>query len=391
MHMRWLLVILSLTASGVLSGQGPGPGPGGGGPGPGSGGGTQQISFHIPNEMAPPGGLAQMKFMVTVPTPISTGGPMLSFDSGVFDGVWGIELFCLDGDLNGVAMVDGSRVSIRYTTTAGTSGTDYPVMTVALHVRPDALPGGTTQFQLDPSSTWTISPFGSTATLKPEPPAIVTVGGTVSILDVVPGGGVLPAGAVVSIRGMGFQPKTQVQLNAIKFGSIQFISPEEIQFTLAEPANMTGQKIQVFNPDGSQDTYFSYMRGIPLVLSNQPLLARAVPIFSSVTHSWAEFAPIAPASNSQFTGIALQNPSVEPANVTVSLYSSANTLLGSSSWVLPGGYRRMGETSELAQGAAPGVGSYLVVASTQPVQVFGFLADNTSGTVVPFTAALARP
>jgi hypothetical protein len=390
MHARWLLGIWFLTASVVLSGQGSGPG--GGGPGPGSGGGsTQQISFHIPNEMAPPGGLVQMKFLVTVPTPISSGGPDLSFDSSMFDDVWGIELFCPNGDLNGVAMIDGSRVSIHYTTTAGAAGTDYPIMTVALHVRPDVLPGSTTQFQLDPSSTWTVSPSGATATLKPDPPAIVTVGGTISILDVVPGGGVLPAGSVVSIRGMGFQPKTQVQLNAIKFSAIQFIGSGEIQFTLAETTNMTGQKIQVVNPDGSQDTYFSYMRGVPLARSSQPLLAGAVPIFSSVTHSSAVFTPIAPPSSSQLTGIALQNPSVAPANVTLALYSPANTLLGSSSFTLPNGYRLMGETSELAQGATPGVGSYLVVTSTQPVQVFGFLGDNASGTVIPFTAALAQP
>jgi len=387
---QWLLVVWFLTAGVALWGQGPGPGSGG--PSPGSGGSvTQQISFHIPNETAPPGGLVQMKFMVTVPTPISSGGPVLSFDSGVFDGVWGIELFCPAGDLNGVATIAGSLVNIRYTTTAGAAGTDYPIMTVALHLRPDVLPGSSTQFQLDPSSTWTISPFGATATLKPEPPAIVSVGGTVSILDVVPGGGVLPAGAVVSIRGMGFQPKTQVQLNAIKFGSIQFIAADEIQFTLAETTNMTGQKIQVFNPDGSQDTYFSYMRGIPLASSNQPLLAHAVPIFSSVTHTWAAFAPITPASGSQFTGIALQNPSVAPSNVTVALYSATNTLLGSSSFVLPSGYRRMGETSELTQGVVPGVGSYLVVTSTQPVQVFGLVGDNLSGTVTPFTPAVAQP
>lgn len=389
MHARWLLGIWSLTASVVLSGQGPGPG--GGGPGPGSSASAQQISFHIPNEMAPPGGLVQMKFMVTVPTPISTGGPELSFDAGMFDGVWGIQLFCPDGDLNGVATIDGSRVNIRYTTTAGAAGTDYPIMTVALHIRPDALLGSTTQFQLDPSSTWTISPLGTTATLKPAPPATVTAGGTISILDVVPGGGVLPAGSMVSIRGMGFQPKTQVQLNSVKFSSIQFIGSGEIQFTLAETTNMTGQKIQVVNPDGSQDTYFSYMRGIPLGQSSQHLLAGAVPVFSSVTHSRAVFTPIAPASSSQLTGIALQNPSVAPANVAVALYSSTNTLLGSSSFTLPSGYRLMGETSELAQGAAPGVGSYLVVTSTQPVQVFGFLGDTASGTVIPFTAALAQP
>jgi len=312
-------------------------------------------------------------------------------DSSVFDGVWGIELFCLNGDLNGVATFNGSRVNIRYTTTVGTQGTDYPVMTIALHVRPDAVSGTQTLFQLDPSSTWTLSPSGATATLNPTPPAVVTVGGTISILNVVPGGGVLPAGSVVSIKGIGFQPKTQVQLNAIQFSSINFISSQEIQFTLAETTDMTGQKIQVVNPDGSQDTYFSYMRGIPLARSSQPLLANSVPIYPSVTHSMAMFAPMMPASGSQFTGIALQNPSLAPANISMALYSSANTLLGSSSFTLPSGYRLMGETSELTLGAVPTAGSYLIVTSTQPVQVFGLVGDIGTGAVTPFTATLAQP
>ena len=347
------------------------------------------MSLHIPNETAPPGGLAQMKFMVTEPTPISTGAPEMSFNEYVFDDVWGIQLFCATGDLNGVAIVGRSRVKILYSTTVGAQGTDYPVMTVALHVRPDAVKGSQTLFQLDASSTWSLGLLG-TATLKPTPPATVTVGGSTSILNVVPGGGVLPAGSVVSIRGIGFQPKTQVQLNAIKFKSIRYVSPEEIQFTLAADTNMTGQKIQVVNPDGSQDTYFSYLRGIPMNRSVQPLLASAVPIFSSITHSMALFTPMAPATGAQFTGIALQNPGLQPAEVTVALYSSANTLLGSSSFTVAGGYRLMGETSELTQGAVPVAGSFAIVSSTEPVQVFGFVADNGTGTVSPFAAAQAR-
>lgn len=326
-----------------------------------------------------------MKFMVTEPTPISTGGPSLAIDTGIFDGVWGIELFCPTGDLNGVAMVNGSHINIRYSTTVGAQGTDYPIMTMALHVRPDAVPGSQTQYQLDPSSTWTLGLLG-TATLKPVPPAIVTVGGSISITNVVPGGGILPAGSVVSIRGMGFQPKTQVQLNAIKFSSISWISPEEIQFTLAETTNMTGQKIQVVNPDGSQDTYFSYLRGVPLASSSYPPLAGAVPIFSSVTHSWALFSVMG-----DFTGIAVQNPGLSPADVTVSLYSPANVLMGTSTVMLTSGYRLMQETSEWAQGATAVPGSYVVVTSTRPIQVFGFAGDVTTGSINPFAAVLALP
>src|SRR5215472_31484 len=149
MYARLFLGSLCLIAAAALWGQGTGPGGGGGsgsggssggssGSGGGSGSSVQQISFHIPNETAPPGGLVQMKFLLSVPTPISTGGPVTSFDAGMFDAVWGIELFCPDGDLNGVAMINGSTVNIRYLTTAGAAGTDYPIMTVALHIRPDA-------------------------------------------------------------------------------------------------------------------------------------------------------------------------------------------------------------------------------------------------------------
>jgi hypothetical protein len=331
-----------------------------------------------------------MKFMVTEPTPISTGGPVASYDAATFDGVWGIEVFSPAGDVNGVAMVNGNRVQMRYITSSGAQGTDYPIMTMALHVRPDAVPGSSTQFALDPSSLWILGLTGA-ATLKPMPPATITVGGSISITNVVPGGGILPAGTVVSIRGMGFQPKTQVQLNAIKFSSIQVVSAQEIQFTLAQTTNMTGQKIQVANPDGSHDTYFSYLRGIPLGQSNQPLLAGAVPIFSSMTYSMAVFNPIMPASATQFTGLAMENPGLADAQVTVGLYSSTNVLLGSSTTQIPSGYRLMREISELAQGAAPGFGSYAVVTASQPIQVFGFTGDNSTGAVVPFTAVLTRP
>jgi len=360
-----------------------------GGSGPGGGGG-QQVSLSIPNEMAPPGGMVQMKFMVTQPTPISSGKPRLSLNASTFSGVSGIELFCLTGDVNGVAMVGGSEIGISYITTAGAQGTDYPIMTMALPIRSDAPVGSQTLFSLDPSSTWTLGPLG-TATLKPMQPATITVGGSISITNIVPGGGTFPAGTVVSIHGVGFQPKTQVQLDAIKASSIVVVSTRLIQFTLAETTNMTGQKIQVVNPDGSQDTYFSYMRGVSLWQSSRPLLAKAIPIFSSISYSKATFAPMAPATGSQFTGLAFQNPNPTATSVTVALYSSANALLGSSTVAIPSGYRVMGETSELTLGVAPVLGSYVVVSATQPVEVFGFLGDERAHTVTPFAAMATQP
>src|SRR6476660_2656040 len=103
-------------------------------------------------------------------------------------------------------MISGSKLQIRYTAATSLQGTDYPIMTLALHVRKDAPAGGQTQFNLDSSSSWILGLLGAT-TMKPISPATVTVGGSISILNVVPGGGLLQPGTVVSIAGMGFQPK----------------------------------------------------------------------------------------------------------------------------------------------------------------------------------------
>jgi hypothetical protein len=350
---------------------------------------AREVALSVPNEMSPAGGVVQMKFMVTEPTPISSGGPRFSFDS-MFDAVWGVELFSPRGDVNGAAILNGSHVNVFYTNSGGASGNDYPIMTVALHVRPDAAAGTQTQFSLDPASTWILGLLG-VASLKPEPPATVSVAGTISITNVVPGGGLLPAGTVVSIQGIGFDQKTRVQLSGVKATAITVVSKNEIQFTLAEAANMTGVKIEAVNPDGSQDTYFSYMRGVPLTKSSHPLLQNAIPIFSSVTHSEGLFAPMGVPGNAQISGLALQNPGLTPATATVSLYSLQNVLLGRSSVKIPSGYRLMAATSELTNGATPPAGSFAIVSSTQPLQMFGFIADEAHSTLLPFAALLSQP
>src|ERR1700722_6530284 len=78
------------------------------------GGGDQEISIKIPDEMAPPGGMVQMKLMVTEPTPISSGHPRARLNASVFAGVAGIAAFNLSGDVNGVAMLSGQDLRVDY-------------------------------------------------------------------------------------------------------------------------------------------------------------------------------------------------------------------------------------------------------------------------------------
>ena len=334
--------------------------------------------------------MVQMKLMVTEPTPISSGHPHAFVNRSIFSGVSGIAAFNLSGDVDGIAMLSGSDLRIYYITSSGTSGTDYPIMTIALPIRPHAPVGKQIPFSLDPSSMWVLGSLGK-ATVKPVQPAVVTVGGSISIKNVVPGGGVLPAGTIVSIQGMGFQSKTQIQLNGIKASAINVVSPELIQFTLAESINMTGQKIQVVNPDGSQDTYFSYLRGIAFGQSNRALLDSAIPVFSSVTHSTAELGSMAPPSTgSQFTGIALQNPGTVTADITVALYSSAGVERGKLVATLPPGNWMMRETSELT-GVVPAAGDSVQVSSSEPIELFGFLGNDVTGTITPFAPVRSQP
>jgi hypothetical protein len=372
---------ISLLA--VAAGFAQGPGGNSQGGGPGTTHNTPAVSLKIPNETVPPGGVAQMKFLNTEPTPISSGRPHGLFDPTMFDDIWGIQLFNSLGDLNGVALVDGSSFSIQYISNGTLQGTDYPVMTIALHVRPNAVPGSRSQFDLDPSSSFNVSSVP--AIVKPIAPATVTVGGSISIVNVVPGGGLQPAGAVIRLQGLGFQPRTQVQLSNVQAKSISVVSSTEIDIVLAQATDMTGKKIQVVNPDGSQDTYFSYLRGVNMGVSNWGLLNSCVPIFSSVTHSHAVFPAIAPAGPSQFSGIAVQNPTSLPVNVTVSLRNTSNSVIGQSTIPLPSGYRFMREIHELL-GITAAPGNTVVVTADQPIQVFAYMADTAAHTVAPIAA-----
>lgn len=364
-------------------GTGPSPSPSNSG-----GGGTvrQTLSLKIPNETAPPGGVAQMKFLVTEPTPISSGRPHSFVDPSMFDAVWGIQLFNAAGDMNGVAIVNIPDIWVSFESTASLQGTDYPVMTMALHVNNSAAVNSQTQFSVDPASSWTIGAFP--AIVKPIAPATVTVAGSISITNVAPGGGLLPAGSIVRIEGIGFQPRTQVQISGVQVSSITVVSPEEIDVVLNQATDMTGKAIRVVNPDGSQDTYFSYMRGIDMGSSNRSVLSSALPIFSQVKHSQAVFSPIAAPLTSQFTGLAMQNPNLTDAHVILT-YRSGTTTITNGITIRPG-YRFMREIQELV-GTPAAPFSSVTVDSDQPIQIFGFLVDTVAQTVTPFPATASTP
>jgi hypothetical protein len=370
-----MLALASATVLGVtLSASG---GRAAGGGATGAGGVDPTISLRIPDEMAPAGGLVQMKVLTTEATPISGGRPGFGFNS-MFNAA-GFGMFATS-DLAGAAVIDNQHVTVSYTT-SGALTANYPILTVALTVRPDAPTGTRTLFDMDPGSTWNETAAGPVYA-KPIPPATVTVGGTASIIDVVPGEGVWPAGTIVSVRGMGFNSRSNIRINDAAVKVVNIVSPTELQFALTQATQMRGLKITVQNPENT-DTYYSYMRGIVSTVSSRTLLAVTEPIFAVTPRTIATF----PASTSlfanQYEAVALQNPNPDAVAVNVRLYAADGSIITQAARTLASRERIALELLELFDGVAPLEGSYVMVTASAPIDAIWLLCDEGTWTVSP--------
>jgi hypothetical protein len=86
---------------------------------------------------------------------------------------------------------------------------------------------------------------------------------------------------------------------------------------------------------------------------------------------------------SQYAAVALQNPNLEGADMTIALYAADGAILGAASRSLPSGQRLLLEVSELVPGAPVLAGSSVRVSSSLPVQMFGVLVDESLQSLTP--------
>lgn len=347
-------------------------------------------TIRMSSEVSPPGGLVQMKVLLTSPQPILSGTTKADMDGPFFDDIEGIALFSPTGDVAGAAVVNGFSVSTQFTSPNGTFGSslDYPVMTVAIRVSANAIPGQTVPITLNPLSNWSALTGGLTLELKP---GSATVGGSLAITNVVPGGGFLPAGTTVSIQGVGFSPKTQIKCKELKLDTVRFVSSNEIQIRLKTAAFMDGVQILAQNPDKSQVEYFSYLRGVPVGASTDPLLAKTVPVFSTNTAVEVVMYPtVSPINPAFVTGLAIQNPALSASDVRLELYNPDHSVAARARVQLQPGTRM---TRTLAEwfGVTPVFGSLVHLVSSQPAQLLGLLGDVPHGTVQPVVLRSLTP
>jgi hypothetical protein len=339
------------------------------------------VSLRVQDAVIPPGGMFQFQLMLTEPKPIGHGSTRPNVPSGP---VRGIALNDPTGQTAGVAIVDSSGIRINFNSPAATFGTnpnsDYPILTIAMPIPADTPVGRQFPLSIDRANSFWFDAAG-----QPYPQEIkngaLTIGGTLAISDVVPNGGVQPAGTKISILGTGFRPDSRVDIEGVEFsaGNLRFVSPNEIDLILPLALQMDGIRVRVRN-DTQRITYFSYFRSQAVGKSTHPLLAQTYPLFARKTYTDATLPWTRSAS--LFTGLAVQNPGMSDASITVEMQSAAGNALGSLSFSLPVGSKITRDLLEFFAGV-PAEATSVRIRSNVPVQILGLLGDDATGDVVP--------
>jgi hypothetical protein len=343
------------------------------------------VSLAVRNSTIPPGGTFQFQLMLTEPKPMGTASTRPTTGS-----TSGISLYDPIGVTAGVAVLTSSGLQINAISPTGTYGltpnSDYPILTITAPIPSNAVVGTKTTLGIDLGNSFFLDPKG-----QPYPTELktgtLTIGGTMAISDVVPGGGFQPAGTRIAIYGMGFTPASTVDFSAVTLaaGNFKFVSPSEMDVILPQGVVMDGNRVRVKNPHGGEvSTYFSYLRAHVIGQSTHLLVAQSEALFSrllytNATLNWNR-------SGTNFTALAVQNPGTTESEITVNMLSSSGQVLGSISFPLAAYSKITRDLLELFP-QPPDTAVSVQVISTQSVQAMGLLGDDASGNVVPVIAS----
>ena len=333
------------------------------------------VSLKIADEKVPPGGIAQVKLFVTEPRPITTAGGRFSFDG--FDSLEGVALMSPGGDAMGVGVWRGSALALSIVSPSTTFGTDpdYPILTVAGRVSARAPLGASFLLDMDLASLQFTDPSG---TVYPVHGAggELAVAQNVNVEDVLPGSADLPAGAVVSIPGRGFDRTTRIRFKEALLSDVTFVDPFHMLVTTGEPIPMHGRGIKVVNADGKETTYFWYQRVRRQFTSSEPTLRDAVAVFDSLQVTSAAF-PVGAGT----TGIGLQNRGDAPVTATAELVDAAGTVLASVPITIGASRSVVADLFEVF-GVAYAKSQVVRVRAGGPIQVMG-IAVTAPGVAAP--------
>jgi uncharacterized protein (TIGR03437 family) len=359
------------------------------------------VSLQVSSETVPPGGVAQIKVFASKPTLIATGDISMDFDPKVFGDIQSIAVLSATGDQIGFANVKGRHLDAHFSSQYGGIGQlpGLPVFVVSIPVLASAAPGTKSSITLDPkydtgvqrpSPGWT-DPQGNVYGVTVSP-GVFTVGGTVSVASVTPGGGLQPAGTVLEIRGTGFTASTRVAIDAVAIASVKVESAELIHVTLAGATEMTGKHAHVDGVD--------YFAALPSAPGPTPAGFNGIdgvyPIFPLATYTSVQLSSNATRPLYPYA-FALQNPSATSVTVSIEAISSEQngglfTVLSSKSLTIPAGTSFL--LDEFALESASDLFTSFWISSSIPIGVLtyagytGFIPPTVAAPVVNVPSSL---
>ena len=135
----------------------------------------------------------------------------MDLDPAVFGNITGIAVFSAVGDAIGFATVQSRHLEAHFSSKSGGIGQlpGIPVFTVQVPVLATAPAGSKNTITLDPGTSQWTNPQGSIYSVSVAT-GDLTVGGTLSIQNATPGGGLLPSGQVLRLDGKSSDRKSVV-------------------------------------------------------------------------------------------------------------------------------------------------------------------------------------
>ena len=340
----------------------------------------------IGSATVPPSGLFQLQLLVTEPKPVGAGSPAFAFSKAVFGTGVGASVNSPSGKSCGVVLQTASGFSVALLSPDAQLGTggDAAIVTITLPVRPDAPVGTQVPLNLNQSGTVFLDASGQPYSPLQVEPGTLAIGGTINVTSVTPAGVQVPSGSAIAIWGTGFTSSITVDVEGANVVTTKLVSSREIDITLDHAISLDGVRVRV--RAGSQRVaYYPYLRTVEIGSSSNPVIAATDPLFSRITYTTATLPWTR--NGTAFTGLALQNPAANPAQITLELLSSGNNVLQTFSLPLPG---RSKMTEDLFDFFAqpPAGAAAMRIRSSQSIQMLGMQGDRAAGTIRPVVVSV---
>ena len=353
------------------------------------------VKLSVGSATVPTGGIFQYQLLLTEPKPIGNSSTRPAIPKGPTGPVRGVAVNDASGQAVGIAVINGTTISVSVDSPNASLGTDvdYPLLVLTMPVTGTS---GTFTMSLDASSLFS---DGSTQyTILENNPGMLTIGGSESITDVIPGGGALKPGDTFSVLGIGFDTSTKIQVNNDPGATWKFVSANQIDVTVGSPCvpdsvpcvpapslQLDGDRIRAIKASTNETAeYFSYDRTDDAPgTSKNSLVTLVHPMFSHQLFTVGSFPYTA--GGTQFTGIALQNTSTVDATVQIDLLDSAgNALVTPDVELVPARTKLARDIAELFATVPANVATVKATVTTGPaVKMLGMLGDTSNSTVVP--------